>query len=67
MSSPSSEVAIEPDGHNGLSARSAAQCQHVRSIAVGRVTAHLGNVGPVVLHQIRSTLAVVSTYDTGPA
>lgn len=53
------EVVIEPDDHNGLNASSAAQCQHVRAVATGRITAHVGNVGPVVLQQIRNTLAVI--------
>lgn len=53
------EVVIDPDGNNGLGSRSAAQCQHVRSVAVGRVTSRLGNVGPVMLLQIRNTLAVI--------
>lgn len=53
------EVAIEPDGHNGLRARSAAQCQHIRSVATSRVSARIGNVGPSVLHQLRSTLAIL--------
>lgn len=53
------EVAIEPDEHNALSARSAAQCQHVRSVAVGRVSSNLGNIGPVALQQVRDTLAVI--------
>lgn len=52
-------VVIDPDGNNGLGSRSAAQCQHVRSVAVGRVTSRLGNVGPVMLLQIRNTLAVI--------
>ena len=55
-----SEVAIEPDEHNGLSAVSAAQCQHIRSVATARVSAHIGNVGPVVLRQIRVTITVIT-------
>lgn len=57
--SSGAEVAIEPDPGNGLSAPSSAQCQHVRSVSTGRVADHLGNVGPVVLGQIRHTLAVI--------
>ena len=53
------EVVIEPDEGNGLGARSAAQCQHVRSVAVGRVSSHIGNVGPVALRQVRATLALI--------
>ena len=54
-----SEVVIEPSAGNGLSARSAAQCQHVRGVATGRVGAQLGNVGAVSLRQLRETLAVI--------
>ena len=53
------EVVVEPDDHNGLSAPSAAQCQHVRAVATSRVAKHTGNVGPVVLQQVRHTLAVI--------
>ncbi|MCR1784864.1 type II toxin-antitoxin system PemK/MazF family toxin [Nocardioides carbamazepini] len=54
-----SEVAVEPDEHNGLVAVSAAQCQHIRSVAMPRVGARLGNVGPVVLRQIRGVVATI--------
>nr|WP_245702939.1 type II toxin-antitoxin system PemK/MazF family toxin [Arthrobacter subterraneus] len=53
------EVVIERDNHNGLRAPSAAQCQHVRSVAVGRITQCVGNVGPVALQQVRNTVAVI--------
>lgn len=53
------EVVIEPDDRNGLDAPSAAQCQHVRAVAVGRVSRHVGNVGAVALQQVRTTLAVL--------
>lgn len=53
------EVAIEPDDRNGLRALSAAQCQHVRAVAIGRITAQTGNVGPVVLQQVRNILAAI--------
>lgn len=53
------EVLVEPDGRNGLGAVSAAQCQHVRSVSSDRVIARVGNVGPVVLRQVRDTLAVL--------
>ena len=55
----SAEVVIEPDDHNLLGARSSAQCQHVRSVATTRIHDHLGNVGPVVLREIRETLALL--------
>lgn len=53
------EVVIDPDDHNGLSAPSAAQCQHVRAVATDRISAHAGNIGPVALQQVRNTLAVI--------
>lgn len=53
------EVVIEPDRHNGLTQRSSAQCQDVRSVATARVSSHIGNIGPVSLLQIRSTLAII--------
>ena len=52
-----SEVPIEPDPANGLGAVSAAQCQHIRAIAVERVAEPIGNVGPQVLTQMREILA----------
>ncbi|MDP9822807.1 type II toxin-antitoxin system PemK/MazF family toxin [Nocardioides massiliensis] len=54
-----SEIVVEPDEHNGLAAVSAAQCQHIRSIATARVRARIGNVGPVVLQQIRVTVTII--------
>ncbi len=53
------DIVIEPDEHNGLTAPSAAQCQHVRTVAIHRVSSHVGNTGPVTLHQIRNALAVI--------
>jgi mRNA interferase MazF len=53
------EVTLEPDESNGLTARSAAQCQHIRAIAPTRVRESIGNVGTVGLAQIRETLAVL--------
>ena len=53
------EVIIDPDEGNGLAASSSAQCQHIRSVATGRVRARIGNVGPVGLQQIRATIAVI--------
>ena len=53
------EVVIEPDPANGLEASSAAQCQHVRSIATARIHANTGNVGPVVLGEIREVLGLL--------
>jgi mRNA interferase MazF len=52
-----SEVAIEPDPGNGLEVVSAAQCQHIRAIAIERLAEPVGNVGPQVLNQMREILA----------
>lgn len=54
-----SEIRVDPDAANGLDAPSAAQCQHVRAVSSARVTRVRGNVGPVVLHQVREALALV--------
>jgi mRNA interferase MazF len=54
-----SEVVLEPDAANGLTQTSAAQCQHLRAVSTGRVTATRGNVGPAALAQIRDTIAVL--------
>ena len=53
------EVVVEPDGSNGLDRRSAAQCQHVRAVAIARVGRVRGNVGPVVLGQVREDRSIV--------
>ena len=60
-----SEIVIEPDAANGLNERSAAQCQHVRSISPRRVLAVRGNVGSVVLAQVRETIAVILDVPSG--
>jgi mRNA interferase MazF len=54
-----SEILVEPDGSNGLDRATAAQCQHVRAVSVGRIDRVLGNVGGVVLAQIRETLGLI--------
>ena len=54
-----SEVVIVPDGDNGLDRRSAAQCQHLRAVSPGRVREVRGNVGSLVLAQVRETIAVI--------
>ena len=53
------EVVISPDLDNGLTAVSAAQCQHIRSVVTTRIGRHLGNVGPVALRQIRDVLVLL--------
>jgi mRNA interferase MazF len=50
-------VTIEPDPGNRLEVMSAAQCQHIRAIAVDRLVEPIGNAGPHVLNQIREILA----------
>lgn len=59
LRSSGAEVRIVADGDNALRADSAAQCQHVRSVATTRVQSRLGNVGPVALAEIRETLALL--------
>jgi mRNA interferase MazF len=57
-----SEVTIPADPGVGLAATSAAQCQHVRAISIDRVVDDVGNhanVGALLLHQIRETLATM--------
>ena len=54
-----SEVAIEPDGSNGLRRPSAAQCQHVRAVSIDRVDRIVGNVGSIVLAEVRETLGLI--------
>ncbi|MEU3847050.1 type II toxin-antitoxin system PemK/MazF family toxin [Micrococcus terreus] len=53
------EVILEPDPENRLVERSAAQCQHVRSVATRRILTCDGNSGPVALSAIRETLALL--------
>lgn len=55
----STEVLIDPDEDNRLVARSSAQCQHVRSVATTRIQERTENVGPVVLNEVRETLALL--------
>ncbi|OFE18760.1 PemK family transcriptional regulator [Humibacillus sp. DSM 29435] len=55
----STEVLIDPDEDNRLVARSSAQCQQVRSVATTRIQERTGNVGPVVLNEVRETLALL--------
>lgn len=57
-----SEIDISPEVTNGLDRRSAAQCQHIRSVSQARVLAIRGNIGPVLLAQIRETLAVILDF-----
>jgi mRNA interferase MazF len=54
-----SEIVIAPDDVNGLDELSAAQCQHLRAISPRRILSVRGNVGPVLLGQLRETIAVI--------
>ncbi len=54
-----SEPTIELDDHNGLSARSSAQCQHLRAVSTARIVSTRGNVGAGTLAQIRETIATM--------
>lgn len=59
-----SEVVVPAEADNGLTAMSAAQCQHVRAVSPRRLGTPVGNVGTQHLRQIRETLAVL--LDLGP-
>jgi mRNA interferase MazF len=54
-----SEVVVEADNSNGLDRDSSAQCQHVRAVSIGRVERVRGNVGSVVLTQIRGVIGLM--------
>lgn len=54
-----SEVTIDPTNTNGLTVRSAAQCQQIRAMSVGRLEGVVGNAGSVDLTRIRETLGLV--------
>ena len=55
----STEVIIDPDEDNRLGEPSSAQCQQVRSVGTTRIHERTGNVGPVVLGEVRETLALL--------
>lgn len=54
-----SEIPIAPDRDNGLSEPSAAQCQHLRAVSTGRIGSTRGNVGAMILGQVREAIAVL--------
>lgn len=58
-----SEVLVPADESNGLEADSAAQCQHIRSVSVDRVEVVRGNVGALVVSEIREVLEVILDID----
>ncbi len=53
------EVTVPADPANGLEVDAAAQCQHIRAVAAQRIERTLGNVGPVILAQVRGTLSTL--------
>ena len=53
------EVEIDVDKRSGLDRRSAAQCQHVRSVSPARLGEPVGNIGPESLAQVREMLAMI--------
>lgn len=59
-----SEITIDPDDANGLRQRSAAQCQLVRAVSIGRAEKVRGNTGPTVLSQIRDTIGLILDIPT---
>ncbi|MHB8244654.1 MAG: type II toxin-antitoxin system PemK/MazF family toxin [Acidimicrobiales bacterium] len=54
-----SELPLEPDNHNGLTVRSAAQCQHLRAVSTARIVSTRGNVGSAPLAQVREMIAIM--------
>jgi len=58
-----SEVSIEPDEVNGLDSASSAQCQHIRSVSVGRIEQVRGNIGATSLAHIREVLSLILDID----
>ena len=54
-----SEVEVAPDDFNGVTVRSAAQCQQIRAVAVSRIERTVGNVGSTVLTQIRDLVGLI--------
>jgi len=58
-----SEVTIEADELNGLDSSSSAQCQHIRSVSVGRIEQVRGNIGTTSLAQIRDLLSLILDID----
>lgn len=54
-----SDVVLEVNGGSGLDRRSVAQCQHLRSVSAARAGVRRGNVGPVLLGQIREVVGLL--------
>lgn len=57
-----SEVVVDPT-RSGLNHESAAQCQHMRAVAVSRIGSRRGNVGPADLQRIREISALLLDID----
>jgi mRNA interferase MazF len=57
-------VRVDRDPPNGLDHASAAQCQHLRAVSIGRVAAVRGNVGAALLCQLREVIAVILDLPT---
>jgi mRNA interferase MazF len=53
------EVELDPDEGNGLTEPSAAQVQHLRSVSPARVRSVRGNVGLLVVTQLRELAGVL--------
>ena len=53
------EVDVPAEVTAGIGQESAAQCQHIRAVSTERVVETIGNVGPVLLEQVRGTVAVL--------
>jgi len=53
------EVVVEPDELNRLETPSSAQCQHVRSVATSRIHERTGSIGPLLLGEVRETIALL--------
>ena len=54
-----SEVEVDAEPSDGLTRRSAAQCQHVRAVATSRLEDRLGNIGSAALTQICEVLGLI--------
>ena len=53
------EIIVAANAGSGLDAPSAVQCQHIRSVSADRIDRVRGNVGPVVLGQIREIIGQI--------
>ncbi len=58
-----SEVVVTAHQGTGLTADSAAQCQHIRSVSIDRVESVRGNVGTASLSEVREVLSLILDID----